>query len=62
MKYKVVIELVAESNLEEHFIHDELPGAVWIPNPGCTTVFYLPESEEDRVTEVMKKWKETYET
>ena len=61
MKYEVVIELVAESRMEEHFLHDELPDASWIPNPGCNTVFYLPVSEEERVSEAIKKWKETCE-
>ena len=62
MRYEVVIELVAESQMEEHFLHGELPDATWRPNPGCNTVFYLPVAEEERVSEALKKWKENYET
>jgi hypothetical protein len=62
MKHEVVIQLVSESRMEEHFLHDEFPDAVWTSNPGFNVVFYLPVSEEERVTEAIKKWKENYET
>jgi hypothetical protein len=61
MNYTVVIQLVSESRMEEHFLRDEFPDAIWTSNPGCNVVFYLPVSEEDRVTEAIKKWKETCE-
>lgn len=63
MKYEVVIQLVSESYIEEHFILDEFPDATWTTNPGGNAIFYLPASEEERVSEALKKWERlNYET
>ncbi len=57
MRRKTVIELEAESYLEEQFLLDQFPAARWL-NLGGTTRFYLDVDENERVLEALTKWKE----
>jgi len=59
MKQKEVIELRSESYMEEQFLLDKFPGAVWL-NLGGSTTFYLSIDEKDSVLKAMKEW-EDYE-
>jgi len=62
MKRRVVIEIKTESYMEEQFIHDRLPDAVWVGNSGGgMTVFYIDISEEERVLKALIEWKEIEE-
>jgi len=60
MKRRVVIELESESYIEEQFLLDRLPDAVWL-NMGGSTKFYLPIEEKERVLEAITDWKEREE-
>lgn len=57
MEQKEVIELRAESYMEEQFLLDKFPGITWI-NSGSSTTFYLPIDEKDSVLTAIKEWKE----
>jgi hypothetical protein len=59
MKQKEVIELKSESYMEEQFLLDRFPSAVWL-NSGSSTTFYLLIEEKDSVMKAMKEW-EDYE-
>jgi len=57
MKRKVVIELKSESYMEEQYLLDKFPDAIWL-NLGGTTRFYLDVNEKERVSEAITEWKE----
>ncbi len=57
MKRKVVIELESETYMEEQFLLDRFPDAVWL-NFGGSTKFYVDVDEKERVLEAITKWKE----
>ena len=59
MKQKEVIELKAESYMEEQFLLDRFPSVVWL-NLGGSTTFYLSIDEKDSVLKAIKEW-ENYE-
>ncbi|MHA1816971.1 MAG: hypothetical protein ACTSX1_13265 [Candidatus Heimdallarchaeaceae archaeon] len=60
MKYKRIIEIVAESQLEEQFLLDKFPGAWWNRPAGINakTTFHLPISEEANVQKAYDEFKE----
>ncbi|MCF8019828.1 MAG: hypothetical protein K9L62_10495 [Vallitaleaceae bacterium] len=57
MKRRVVIEVESESYLEKQFLIDKFPGADWVTTGGKTR-FFINIDENDRVSEVITKWKE----
>ena len=60
MKRRVVIEVEAESYLEEQYLLDQFPDAVWL-NMGGQTRFYMDIDDKDRVLEALTNWKEIEE-
>ena len=62
MKYRVVVEIVAEDLLEEQFILQKFPGAWWTKAPGISssakTAFYVSGSEEDNVRKALAEYKQ----
>ena len=57
MKRRVVIEMESESYLEEQFLLDKFPDAVWL-NMGGQTRFYMDIDEKERVLQALTEWKE----
>lgn len=63
MIYKKVIQIKAESYLEEQFLLQKFPGVIWHPpvvGEGFAS-FYLPVKEEKNAKEALneyKLWKE----
>lgn len=57
MKRRVVIELESESYMEEQFLLDRFPDAVWL-NMGGQTKFYMDIDDKERVLGAMTEWKE----
>ena len=57
MKRRVVIEVESESYLEEQFLLDRFPNAVWL-NMGGQTRFYMDIDEKEQVLEALTEWKE----
>ncbi len=57
MKRKVVIQLESETYMEEQFLLDKFPDAVWL-NIGGSTKFYVDLDEKERVLEAITQWKE----
>jgi hypothetical protein len=57
MKRRLVIEVESESYLEEQFLLDQFPNAVWL-NMGGQTRFYMDIDEKESVLEALTKWKE----
>ena len=60
MKRKVVIQLESESYMEEQFLLDKFPDAVWL-NISGSTKFYIDIDEKERVLKAMTDWKELEE-
>lgn len=59
MKMKSVIQITTEGNIEDQYILEKFPEAVWVSFRGGTN-FYLPDGEEYR-TEVevaILEWEE----
>ena len=59
MKMKTVIQITSETDIEEQYLLEKFPEAVWF-NLGGRTNFYLPDGEEYR-TEVevaILEWEE----
>ncbi|MHA1700709.1 MAG: hypothetical protein ACTSWK_00430 [Promethearchaeota archaeon] len=54
MKVKRVIEIKTENYLEEAYILENFPQAVWFSCPG-NTMFYLPEYLEDEINTAILK-------
>lgn len=57
MRRTLVIEVEAESYMEEQFLLDKFPDAKWL-NLGGTTRFYLPVEEKEEVLKAITEWKE----
>lgn len=57
MKRRVVIEVESESYLEEQYLLDKFPDAVWL-NMGGQTKFYMDINDKERVLEALTEWKE----
>lgn len=60
MIYKKVIQIQAESYLEEQFLLQKFPGVVWHPpiaGEGFAR-FYLPVSKDANVKEALNEYKE----
>jgi len=57
MKRKLVIEIESESYMEEQFLLDRFPHAVWV-NLGGKTIFYLPVEDKEESLKAMKEWEE----
>jgi len=63
MIYKKVIQIQAESYLEEQFLLQKFPGVIWHPpiSGDGFARFYLPLSEDVKAKEALseyKQWKE----
>ena len=57
MKVKKLISIKAESFIEEQFLMEKFPTAVWHPNiNGQFHTFYLPEIKEELVLESVAEW------
>ena len=56
MKRRLVIELESESYLEEQFLIDRFPDAVWMVQGGAT-LFFIGLDEKDRVLQAITEWK-----
>jgi len=59
MKMKSTIQVTTESDIEEQYILEKFPEAVWVNLTG-RTMFFLPENEGNRteVEEAITEWKE----
>jgi len=59
MKMKSTIQVTTESDIEEQYILEKFPEAVWVNLTG-RTMFFLPENEGNRteVMEAITEWKE----
>lgn len=57
MRRKLVIEVEAESYMEEQFLLDKFPDAKWL-NLGGTTMFYISIEEKEEVLKAITEWKE----
>lgn len=57
MKHKTVIQITAESYEEEQYLLNKFPEAWWDDRQGLT-VFYIPTTKMDQVTEVVNEYKE----
>jgi len=55
MKYKAVIEVVAESYAEEQFILNRFPNATWIPLKE-KIIFYIPYLQHSEVKKAIEEW------
>jgi len=55
MKTRDVIEIEAESYLEEQFLVETFPDAIWLNIHG-TTKFYLSNVHIERVEEALNEW------
>lgn len=60
MRVKEVIEIQTETYLEEQYILDKFPEAVWVSGVRNYATFYLPKSREKVVSKVLKEWDELY--
>lgn len=62
MKMKEVIQITTENNIEEQYILEKFPEAVWFNLTGRTN-FYLPSSEsyKTEAEEVISEWEERNE-
>lgn len=57
MKAKKLIAIKAESFIEEQFLSEQFPDAIWHPDvSGEFHVFYLPESYSEKVRVKMEEW------
>ena len=56
MKAKKVIEIQAETYIEEQLLIEEFPEAIWFTGVGNTR-FYLPEYMEEEVEEKIQELK-----
>jgi len=56
---KLTIQVTTESNVEEQYILEKFPEAVWVNLTG-RTMFFLPDNEGNRieVEEVIQEWEE----
>jgi len=56
---KSTIQVTTESDIEEQYILEKFPEAVWVNLTG-RTMFFLPENEGNRteVMEAITEWKE----
>jgi len=57
MQTKKVIEIQAESYIEEQLLMDAFPEAVWFGGVGPTR-FYLPYNRKDDVKDKMNEWRD----
>ena len=57
MKRRVVIEVESESHMEEQFLLDRFPGAIWL-NMGGQTKFFMDINEKEEVLSALTEWKE----
>jgi len=57
MKRRVVIEVESESYMEEQFLIDKFPDAIW-HNEGGNATFYISIDENERVLKALTLWKE----
>ena len=59
MKMKSTIQVTTESDIEEQYILEKFPEAVWVNLTG-RTMFFLPENEGNRteVEEAITEWEE----
>jgi len=63
MKIKKTLAIKAESFVEEQYLVENLPGAVWYRNlSGEFHTFYISEDEEPRLKKVLKRWDDLNET
>jgi len=60
MKRRVVIELESESYMEEQFLLDKFPNAIWL-NMGGQTKFFMDIDEKEQVLEAITEWKKIEE-
>jgi hypothetical protein len=58
MEAKKVIEIQAESYIEEQLLMDAFPEAVWFTGVGSTR-FYLPYNRKEDVKEKMREWRDS---
>jgi len=56
MQAKKVIEIQAESYIEEQLLMDAFPEAVWFTGVGSTR-FYLPYDRKDDVKQKIEEWR-----
>jgi hypothetical protein len=57
MKVKKTFAIKAESFVEEQYLIENLPGAIWHQNlSGEFHTFYINENEEPRLKKALKKW------
>ena len=56
MQAKKVIEIQAESYIEEQLLMDAFPEAVWFTGVGSTR-FYLPYDKKDDVKQKIEEWR-----
>ena len=59
MKMKAVIQITTDDNIEEQYILEKYPEAVWI-NLSGRTLFFLNDDEYNRteILEVITQWEE----
>lgn len=59
MKMKSTIQVITESNIEEQYILEKFPEAVWVNMTG-RTMFFLPDNEGNRteVEAAIMEWEE----
>jgi hypothetical protein len=59
MKMKPVIQITSENNIEEQYLLERFPEAVWHHSGGLTR-FYLPDGEEYRseIKVAITEWEE----
>jgi len=57
MKQRTVVEVQAESYIEEQLLLEKFPEAIWF-NLSGNTMFYLPEDTKEEVTSFIKECEE----
>ena len=57
MEQRTVIEITAESYIEEQLLLEKFPEAVWL-NLSGNTRFYLPESSKEEVVSFIEECEE----
>ena len=59
MKMKSTIQVTTESDIEEQYILEKFPEAVWVNLTG-RTMFFLPDNDGNRteVMEAITEWEE----
>jgi hypothetical protein len=57
MKQRTVVEVAAESYIEEQLLLEKFPEAVWI-NLGGSTIFYLDENSKQDVIDFIQECEE----